>query len=100
MENYKVVPIGSHSMKTYLFKIVIEQDEDFDGKPSGYHVYCPALREQGAATWGETHEEAVRNIKEVLEMTLESMKEHGEEIPLNSNGEIQVFEDSRVAVTV
>ena len=41
-------------MKTYSFKVVLERDEDFDGKPSGWRAYCPALERQGASTWGPT----------------------------------------------
>jgi len=57
-------------LKSYLFKIVIEKDEDV------YHAYCPALK--GASTWGYTKEEAIRNIQEVIQMVVESMMEHGE----------------------
>ena len=87
-------------MKTYIFRIVLEQDEDFDGNPNGWHVYCPALVERGGSTWGKTKEEAVANIREVLEMTVESMLEHGEPIPTEPEADIQIFEGSRVAVTV
>ena len=87
-------------MKTYIFKIVLEQDEDFDGNPHGWHVYCPVLVEQGGASWGETKEEAVANIREVLEMTVESMLEHGEAIPTSPDGDIQVFEGTLAAVNV
>ena len=44
-------------MRTYTFNIVLEPDED------RWHAYCPALHEQGAATWGHTREEALRNIE-------------------------------------
>lgn len=87
-------------MKTCVFKVVLEQDEDFDGNPDGWHVYCPTLVEQGASTWGKTKEEALANIREVLEMTVERMREHGEPIPTDLEGDIQVFEGSRVAVAV
>ncbi len=87
-------------MKTYVFNIVLEQDEDFDGTPSGWHVYCPALVKQGASTWGSTPDEALSNIREVLEMTVGSMIEHGETIPVEEAGDIQVLEGSHVAVTV
>jgi hypothetical protein len=39
-------------MKTYNFKVVVERDEDFDGNPSGWHAYCPALETMGGSTWG------------------------------------------------
>jgi len=62
-------------MKTYIFKVVIEPDED------RWVAYCPVLADKGGATWGNTKEEALKNIKEVIEMTIESMIEHGEKIP-------------------
>ncbi len=53
-------------MKTYNFKVVIEPDEDFEGNPAGWHAYCPALKQLGGSTWGETREEALKNINEVI----------------------------------
>ncbi len=66
-------------MKTYVFKVIIEEDRFDDGKMA-YHAYCPGLK--GATTWGYTEGEALRNIREVVEMTIESMIEHGEPISL------------------
>ncbi|MBI4331797.1 MAG: type II toxin-antitoxin system HicB family antitoxin [Chloroflexi bacterium] len=65
-------------MKTYLFKVVLEEDPFEDGTMA-YHAFCPALK--GATTWGYTKEEALKNIREVIEMIVESMKERGEPIP-------------------
>ena len=87
-------------MKTYVFKIVLEKGKDFDGKPAGWFVCCPALEGKGAATWGETKEEALANIREVLEMTVEGMNEDGEPIPTDPEGNIQIFEDSHIALTL
>jgi predicted RNase H-like HicB family nuclease len=53
----------------HTFKVIIERDED------KWHAYCPILEDKGASTWGETWEEALKNIKEVLAMTLASMKQ-------------------------
>ena len=71
-------PSKGHSPKAYMFQAVIEPDED------AWTAYCPTLEGQGAATWGETYEEAYINIHQVLRMTLESMIEHGETIPVDS----------------
>jgi predicted RNase H-like HicB family nuclease len=87
-------------MKTYNLKVVLECDEDFDGNPSGLHAYCPALEKQGASTWGATESEAVKNIKEVVRMVVESMLEHGEYLPEEPPDEVQVTVEPRVAVTV
>lgn len=45
----------------------------------GYVVHVPAL--PGCHTQGETIEEAERNIKEAIELYLESLEGHKEEIP-------------------
>jgi len=82
-------------MKTYLFTVVVEEDPFEDGTMA-YHAYCPALK--GTSTWGYTREEALKNIREVIEMTVESMKEHGESVPEEPG--VQIFPEPRVAVTV
>ena len=52
-------------MDLLAFKVVIEPDED------AWRSYYPAWERLGAATCGETEEEAAANIKEVLEMIVE-----------------------------
>ena len=80
-------------MKTYVFKVVLEPDED------RWIAVCPALEKQGVATWGNTREGALKNIQEVLQMTLESIQDHGETLP-NELSDVQVFLEPRVAVTL
>jgi predicted RNase H-like HicB family nuclease len=55
-------------MKKHLLQVVIEQDED-----GTYVASCPAL--EGCYTQGDTYEEAMSNIKDVIQMCLEEMKE-------------------------
>jgi len=62
-------------IKVYVFNVVVEPDED------RWHAYCPALEDKGGASWGYGKEEALENIREVIKMTIESMIEHGEQIP-------------------
>ena len=45
-------------MKSYVFRVVLEHDEDV------WRAVIPELEAQGAATWGKTREEALRNIQE------------------------------------
>ena len=52
-------------------KIVLEKQEE-----GGYTVYVPAL--PGCTSQGETEEEAIENIKEAIELYLES---DAEEVP-------------------
>ena len=79
-------------MKTYTFKVVVEPDE------GGYHAYCPALRRLGAVTQGSTPAEALKNINEVVQMIVDELNEDG--IPLPTHDDVEVFEGTRVAVTV
>jgi predicted RNase H-like HicB family nuclease len=81
-------------MKTYLFKVVVEPDDD------RWTAYCPALLQQGASTWGYTQEEALRHIEEVVRMVVDSLREHGEPLPEGPQDEVQIVQDSCVAVTV
>ena len=87
-------------MKTYNFKVVIEPDEDFDGHPSGWHAYCPALERQGASTWGATETEALKNINDLVRMVVESLLEHHEPIREEPTVQVEVSVEPQVAVTV
>lgn len=59
--------------KVYELQVVIEQDED-----EVYIASCPAL--EGCYTQGNTFEEALENIKDVIKMCLEELKEEGKEV--------------------
>ncbi len=84
-------------MKTYTFKIIVAQDFFEDGTPA-YHAYAPALK--GAATWGYTKEEAVKNIQEVIQMVVESMAEHKEPLAEEPSDLVMVSSEPRVTVMV
>ena len=86
------MPISS--TRTYTFRVVIEPDED------RWYAYCPALVQQGGATWGTTHEEALTNIEEVVKMVVESLVEHGEPVPDLPVDHLQTPSEPRVAVSV
>ena len=79
-------------MKAYVFRIIVEPDED------RWVAYSPTLKTQGGATWGYTQEEALENIRQVLQMTVTSMMEHGEPIPEDPENDVQVFVEPRVVV--
>lgn len=82
----------------------MEPDEDFEGNPSGWHAYCPALKNIGGATWGETREEALRNIGDVVRMIVEEFIEEGRALPEGPEDAVEVEEVSEeqphIAVTV
>ena len=60
--------------KRHVFQVIIEQDE------AGYFVAeCPVLK--ACYTQGKTFEEAVENIKDVIALCLEEMKEKRKKVP-------------------
>lgn len=92
--------IDNHTQtRSYSFKVVVEPDNFEDGRPA-YHVFCPALKEYGAATWGRTEEEALRGIQEVVQMVVEELVEDGIPIPDGPKDEVLVFSEPHVSVTV
>ena len=56
-------------MNSYDFTIVIEPDED------GFHAFVPVL--SGCHSFGESVDEAKKNIAEAIELHVESMMEEG-----------------------
>jgi predicted RNase H-like HicB family nuclease len=63
------------SMRSFVLRVVLEQDEDV------WRAYVPELEAKGAATWGHTKEEALKNIQEVAQMVMEELQEDGEPLP-------------------
>jgi predicted RNase H-like HicB family nuclease len=61
-------------MRSLRYKVIIEPDE-----PSGYHAWAPAL--QGCHSAGKTSAEAKRNIREAIDLYLESLEARGLPIP-------------------
>jgi predicted RNase H-like HicB family nuclease len=101
-EKITIVSKGVGQMKTYAFQVVLEKDKwpDEPDSKAVWQAYIPQLKDKGGATWGYTKEEALKNIHEVAQMTIESMIEHNEPIPSEPQEEIKVFETPFVAVTV
>jgi predicted RNase H-like HicB family nuclease len=56
------------------FEIIFEPEEE-----GGFHVFCPLLK--GCHSFGDTKEEARKNISEAIELWLESAEELGLSIP-------------------
>lgn len=60
---------------TYKFPVIIEKDEE------GFFVAdCPDL--QGCHAQGETIEEAITNIRDVMRLNLKVLKAEKQEIPI------------------
>ncbi|MFA5415226.1 MAG: type II toxin-antitoxin system HicB family antitoxin [Methanoregula sp.] len=60
-------------MHNFRFSVVIEKDID------GYTAFCPEL--QGCYTQGETYEEVLDNIRDVIRIHVDDHIESGDTIP-------------------
>jgi predicted RNase H-like HicB family nuclease len=60
-------------MERYRVSIIIEKDED------GFTAFCPEL--QGCYSQGDSYEEALENIRDVITLHIEDRRESGEPIP-------------------
>ncbi len=61
-------------MKLLNYRILLKKEPE-----GGYTVIVPSL--PGCVTYGKTIEEAIEMTKEAIELYIESLKEHGEDIP-------------------
>ena len=68
-------------MKAYTYRVIVEPDEN-----NTFHAFVPAL--PGCHTWGETFDEARRNVRDAIDAYLRSLKSDGESIPEDNGVEI------------
>ena len=61
-------------MTTYRYTIILEHETD-----GGYHAYSPVLK--GCHSQGDTLDEALQNMREGIEVYIESLEAHNEPIP-------------------
>ncbi len=67
------------------FTVVLEQEPD-----EGFVAAVPAL--PGCVSQGDTREDALRNIREAIELYLEDCRESGDPIPSESGREFVEIE--------
>ena len=84
-------------MKSYIFRVVIAEDEFEDGRRA-YHASCPALK--GCHTWGHTYEEALANVQEAVSLYIEDLIATGEKVPVEPGGRVLELDSPSVAVNV
>ncbi len=65
-------------MKVLNYRIMLRKEPD-----SGYTVIVPSL--PGCVTYGATIEEAIKMGKEAIELYIESLKKHKENIPTDEH---------------
>lgn len=61
-------------MEFLNYRILLRKEPE-----GGYTVIVPSLA--GCVTYGDTIEDAIKAAKEAIELYIESLKEHNEEIP-------------------
>ncbi len=65
-------------MNQIQYRILLRREPE-----GGFTVTVPLL--PGCVTWGDTLDEAIGNAKEAIELYIESLTAHGEEIPSERN---------------
>lgn len=65
-------------MTQLTYKILLQKEHE-----GGYTVIVPSL--PGCITYGENVDHAIEMAKEAVELYVESLAEHGEEIPVENN---------------
>jgi predicted RNase H-like HicB family nuclease len=65
-------------MAEFTYKIRLQKEPE-----GGYTVLVPSL--PGCITYGGNIDEAIEMAKETIELYIESLAEHGEEIPTENN---------------
>ena len=68
-------------MENLRITVVIEQDD------GGFHAYCPAFK--GLHIDGETEIEALQRTEEALYGYLESLRSHGEDLPIGEHCRVE-----------
>lgn len=82
-------------METNVFnyRIILEPDTRTGTKESGYAVYCPTL---GLSDGGDTIEEAIVNMKKLIEFHLDCLIKEKKPLPVDSEEEIVVTTKVRI----
>ena len=79
-------------MKTYIFRVEVEQDED-----GRWGAEIPSL--PGCAAWGYTRAEALEALQDTAQAYLEVMMEHDDPLPQETNEWVKIIPGPEV-VTV
>ncbi|MFN0011330.1 MAG: type II toxin-antitoxin system HicB family antitoxin [Phycisphaerales bacterium] len=61
-------------MTTHRYTVILDREPD-----GGFHASCPAL--PGCHSQGDSLDEALQNVREAIEVYLESLTAHNEPFP-------------------
>lgn len=90
MTTYRYIPIEEGRVKTYIFKVDLEEEDD--GRWSAWVEALP-----GCATWGYSREEALEALHDAAQAYIEVLLEKGQSIPLEG---VEILDEPAVTVTV
>ncbi len=65
-------------MKQKTYRVLLSREPE-----GGYTVMVPTL--PGCVTYGESMDEAISNVREAIELYIESLVAHGEPVPNEEN---------------
>ena len=80
-------------LKTYVFKVELEEEED-----GRWSAVIPSL--PGCNAWGYTKQEALDAIRDNAQAYVEVAREHGDPLPQEVKGNVEVMAAPAVAVTL
>jgi predicted RNase H-like HicB family nuclease len=72
---YVMIIVEAKDMKYYTFEIIIEKEDN----GQGYYAYSPTL--PGCFSNGPTIEDCRKNIREAIQLHIESLAKRSKEIP-------------------
>jgi predicted RNase H-like HicB family nuclease len=82
--------------KSYSFNAIIEYDPIVEG----WSAYIPELATVGGATFGDTAEEAIKNMIEVVKMLVEEYKKEGKPLPIRPEKFSPLAQVRKIEVTI
>lgn len=72
--------------KVLNYRIIIEPEKM--GRKTVYNAACPTL---GVYDYGDTIDEALKSIKDGIELAIECLRDEGQEVPVDNTEEGVVF---------
>lgn len=74
------------------YRIIIEPEKM--GRKTVYNAYCPTL---GVADWGDSIDEAIKNIRSLIKFHIECLLEDGTEVPTENVHE-EILTSTKVSI--
>jgi predicted RNase H-like HicB family nuclease len=90
MNDVTYLPLNTPSVKSYVFRAVLESGD------TGWYARCLALAAYSASAWGETQEAALRRLQRTVETIVADLLSRGEALP---EGVVVAFEPLVSVVT-